>query len=192
MAETGKKRKGSGAVESKREAVAPGRDRNNKKRSEKRSGSNNQKTSVPSRLFRSEKDRVIGGVAGGLGEYFNTDPTLIRLLFVLFAFIHGSGVLLYIILWIILPPKSKAMNASQLSGKTIQDNLNDVKDEVSGFTKKMKIGRRNGGKTLIGVLFLILGVVILFDNLGLRVWFNIGKFWPILLIIFGFYFIYRK
>jgi len=55
------------------------------------------------RLYRSKKNRVIAGVCGGIGEYFNIDPTLVRLLWVLFIFAGGSGLLAYIIAWIIIP-----------------------------------------------------------------------------------------
>ena len=55
------------------------------------------------KLYRSRKQRWIGGVCGGIGNYFDLDPTLIRALFVLFTLIFGSGLLFYIILWIIIP-----------------------------------------------------------------------------------------
>ena len=55
------------------------------------------------RLYRSKRNRIIAGVCGGIGEYFNVDPTFIRLLWVLFTFAYGSGVLAYIIAWIIIP-----------------------------------------------------------------------------------------
>ncbi len=55
------------------------------------------------RLYRSKKNRVMAGVCGGIGEYFNIDPTLIRLLWILFIFAGGSGILAYIIAWIIIP-----------------------------------------------------------------------------------------
>ena len=55
------------------------------------------------RLYRSRKNKVLGGVCGGLGEYFDIDPSLIRLIWLLVVFMGGSGVLIYIILWIVLP-----------------------------------------------------------------------------------------
>ena len=55
------------------------------------------------RLYRSRSNRVLGGVCGGIGEYFGIDPTLIRLAWVLFTFVGGSGILAYIICWIIIP-----------------------------------------------------------------------------------------
>jgi len=61
------------------------------------------------RLYRSGKEKVLGGVCGGIAEYLNVDPTIIRLLWVLFALTFGSGILAYIIAWIIIPrnPKHK-------------------------------------------------------------------------------------
>ena len=55
------------------------------------------------RLYRSTKDRMIGGVCGGSANYFNIDPTLVRLAFVLIAMGAGSGILAYIIAAIIIP-----------------------------------------------------------------------------------------
>lgn len=55
------------------------------------------------RLYRSQVDRIIFGVCGGLGEYFNLDPVIFRVVFVVLALSAGSGVLIYIILAIITP-----------------------------------------------------------------------------------------
>lgn len=55
------------------------------------------------RLYRSESDRWLLGVCGGIAEYFNLDPNLIRILFIIFALAFGGGILLYIILWLIIP-----------------------------------------------------------------------------------------
>ena len=55
------------------------------------------------KLFRSKKDRMLGGVAGGLAEYFSVDPTLVRLLFVFVALWLGGGILVYLIMWIVVP-----------------------------------------------------------------------------------------
>ena len=55
------------------------------------------------RLYRSGENKILGGVCGGLGEYFESDPVLIRLLWVLFSLAYGTGILAYIIAWIIIP-----------------------------------------------------------------------------------------
>ncbi len=58
------------------------------------------------KIFRSEKDRMIAGICGGIGEYFNVDSTLIRILFA-FVLLSGSGFFLYIILWAVIPTESQ-------------------------------------------------------------------------------------
>jgi phage shock protein C len=63
------------------------------------------------RLYRSRDERMISGVCGGIGKYFNVDPTLIRLLFVLFALAGGPGLIAYIILAIIVPEEPAGSEA---------------------------------------------------------------------------------
>ena len=58
------------------------------------------------RLTKSKSNKLIFGVCGGLGEYFGIDPTLIRLAFVLLAFLNGIGIVIYIILAVIMPSES--------------------------------------------------------------------------------------
>jgi phage shock protein C len=55
------------------------------------------------KLYRSKTNRQLAGVCGGLAEYFNLDVTLIRVLFVLLAVLGGSGLVIYIAMWIIVP-----------------------------------------------------------------------------------------
>lgn len=55
------------------------------------------------RLQRSRTEKMIGGVCGGLAEYFNVDPTIVRILWVIISLLGGAGILLYIILWVIMP-----------------------------------------------------------------------------------------
>ncbi len=55
------------------------------------------------RLTRSLNDRMIGGVCGGLGQYLDMDPTIVRLLFVLLALCGGHGVLIYLIMFLVIP-----------------------------------------------------------------------------------------
>ncbi len=69
------------------------------------------------RLYRSKTDRIIGGVCGGLGKYFDVDPTIIRLLWVVIFLMGGSGILIYIIFWIVLPE---------------EDTLKEVKNDKKG------------------------------------------------------------
>jgi phage shock protein C len=55
------------------------------------------------RLVRPTTDRMVAGVAAGLADYMNLDPTIVRLLFVLLALAGGPGILIYIIMWLVMP-----------------------------------------------------------------------------------------
>ena len=58
------------------------------------------------RLYRSTENKMIAGVCGGLAEFFGLDPTLVRLVFVILALLGGHGLLVYLILWIIVPHRA--------------------------------------------------------------------------------------
>ena len=58
------------------------------------------------RIYRSEDDRKIAGVCGGIAEYFDVDSTLIRLAFIFFVLAAGTGILAYIIAAIVMPNES--------------------------------------------------------------------------------------
>jgi len=75
----------------------------------------------PKRLYRSRDDRWLAGICGGIGAYFGLDPTLIRVLFALFALAVGGGILLYILLWIIIPLEPEA------TGEAVHDPEEDEK-----------------------------------------------------------------
>jgi len=57
----------------------------------------------PRRLYRDRRDRMIGGVCGGLGKYFGIDPTVLRILFVLGVLLAGHGILIYLVLLVLVP-----------------------------------------------------------------------------------------
>ena len=64
----------------------------------------------PKRLYRSDKDKMISGVCGGIAEFFALDPTLVRLGYILLSvFTVFSGVLAYFILWVVVPKRKSLM-----------------------------------------------------------------------------------
>jgi len=68
------------------------------------------------RLFRSKKDRMLGGVCAGLGEHLDTDPTVIRLIWAVVTVLSlGTGILVYIIAWIIIPEEENDGDARDVS-----------------------------------------------------------------------------
>lgn len=62
-----------------------------------------EKKDAPKRLYRSKNDKIIGGVCAGIAKYFDVDPTLIRLVAILLVIFGGTGLLAYLIAWIIIP-----------------------------------------------------------------------------------------
>lgn len=89
------------------------------------------------KLFRSEKDKVIAGVCAGLGNYFNVDVNIVRVVF-LAGLIFGLGAFfwIYIILWVVVPTESQVNNDNN---DTIKKNVEEIKGKVSdlfGGSKK--------------------------------------------------------
>lgn len=76
----------------------------------------------PHRLTRSETDRMLLGVCGGLGEYFGIDSTLVRVVFVLLSLFGASGLVLYLVLWLIVP---RATRADATPRETVTDSVGE-------------------------------------------------------------------
>ena len=90
------------------------------------------------RLFRSREERMLFGVCGGIGEYFNVDPTLIRLVFVALIFLGaGGGLLLYLVMAIIVPEKPLGQEAATANASvpaSVQTELDpmSIDDSLAG------------------------------------------------------------
>jgi Putative stress-responsive transcriptional regulator len=66
---------------------------------------------IMKRIYLSETDSKIGGVCGGIGEYFDKDPTIIRLLYILVVlFSFGFGVVAYLVMWLVIPRRPRVGN----------------------------------------------------------------------------------
>jgi phage shock protein PspC (stress-responsive transcriptional regulator) len=99
------------------------------------------------RLYRDPENSVIGGVCGGLGAYFKVDPIIFRLLFVIFFFAGGASILVYVILWIVLPKAETAAQKLEMRGekvnvsnleKKIREEYENVKDTVKENVSKAR------------------------------------------------------
>ena len=80
------------------------------------------------RLYRSRDERMLAGVCGGLAEYLTTDPTLIRLLFVVFALAGGPGIIAYALFWIVVPlePQEDQL-VPTLSDESVEETMEESK-----------------------------------------------------------------
>lgn len=126
------------------------------------------------RIFRSEKDKMIGGVCSGLARYFNIDVVLIRLFWLLLLFMQGSGVLAYLIAWIIIPSEDAIKSDSYTSeGEEFRV------EEENGYSW----GSSGQGNKLAGMILIAVGV---FSLAGMYMpVYHWRKMWPLALIIAG-------
>ena len=128
------------------------------------------------RLYRSTTDKMIGGVSGGLAEYMNIDPVIVRILFVLLVLFGGSGVLVYIILWIVIPEKPTDYGSYFSGGEG-----GSAPDTGSpGPSADPMISRKANSGLIAGILLIAFGLLILADRL--MPMYNIWDFWPLLLV----------
>ncbi len=77
-------------------------------------------TKKPHKMYRDPDNRILGGVCTGLGEYLNIDPVILRVLFVIFAFVGFGGGIVYIALWIILPPAVSVSDKFEMKGYKVK------------------------------------------------------------------------
>ncbi|RMG99277.1 MAG: PspC domain-containing protein [Chloroflexi bacterium] len=130
------------------------------------------------RLRRSETDRMIGGVCGGLANYLNVDPVLVRLAFVGLFFASGVGLTLYIILWIVMPGESQGQHVQVQTEANAQAN-NSIRES--------RIGRFG----TVGIIMILVGIYLLSTQFSALNW--LGElFWPALIIGTGIYFLLRS
>ncbi|MBB2953224.1 MULTISPECIES: PspC domain-containing protein [Sphingobacterium] len=129
------------------------------------------------KLMRDPEDKVISGVCSGLGHYFGIEARWIRLLFVLFVVIFGSGFLVYIILWIVMPIAITRADRMEMRGespniqnfkRSFEEELSGLKENFSGAGNTFNRGVENAG-TAFGEIIKIFAKVI-----GLIVAFSIG------------------
>ncbi len=164
-------------------------------------------------LYRDPNHKFIGGVAAGLANYWNTDVSLIRILLIVLIFIGrlwiGTSVVVYIILWIILPEQNRSLS-EDISDHSSQNTKNDTASFEADYL--VKEGKEKGfdGDNLMndpenrlnpprmgqnkigGIILLIIGLIILI-NQNLDWDFSIlDRFWPIGIILLGVYLLYTS
>jgi phage shock protein C len=139
---------------------------------------------VNRRLYRCQHDRILAGVASGMAERFDLDPTLVRLLWVASVFFGGFGLLAYIVMAIIVPlePAGEGPNGEatgQAAGVA-----------TAGWhataVEHRHVPRDNGRlATIVGIVLILFGALALIDTV-LPDWADHGRFlWPAFILGFG-------
>lgn len=121
------------------------------------------------RLYRSKTNRVLAGVCGGLAEYFDVDPLLVRIIFIILVLSGGLGILFYLISWLIMPSNPAMLDYGK-------------KDSSGGEENKLNQGRSTA--MFFGVILILLGLGFLLHNYGLF-HFKFSLVWPLILIAIG-------
>lgn len=135
------------------------------------------------RIYRSCSDRYIAGVCGGLAKYFDLDPLLVRLVFVILGF-SGISVAFYFLAWLLFPNDPSCQKQS--------DGAAEIKQQAQEFKKEFKkgfdggvehFGQHSNNKTILGAIILLFGLMFLLQIvLQINIW---AILWPFILIILG-------
>jgi len=152
------------------------------------------------RLYRSSTQRILGGVCGGLGEYFNIDPTIVRVVFavVTIATALVIGVVLYLLLWLIVPAEASLGKSTR---ESLRENVDDMASSARQIGNEMQATfrgvsseepRRLEPAALAGLLLIILGALFLLGNLDLLGWIHWSRLWPLIIIVIGILLLVRR
>lgn len=154
------------------------------------------------KLNRSKTDKILLGVCGGLGEYFEIDSVLVRLVFILFSLVGGGGILLYLLLAVIIPKSlaseqeadtvEKIKEFARKAGETVGDFAKEIGHGAKTSAEPIKESKGNRKISFFGIILVIFGFFFLMNELMPAYWMGRRFFWPFLLMFFGFYLIFRK
>ena len=134
------------------------------------------------KFFRSRKHQVVSGVAGGLGAYFNVDPVIFRIAFVLTTILGGAGIIIYIVLWAITPEAKTVTDELQMQGNPV--TLNNIEEQIKkniGISDEQTKG--NVARAL-SFPFKLMAVVVTALGGVFKVLFNIARFGLGLFLLF--------
>jgi phage shock protein C len=142
------------------------------------------------KLYRSQTQKIVGGVCGGIAEYFDLDVTLIRFLWILVAFMAGSGVIAYIIGMIIIPPNPHQLTMKS-EGKAFSSE-GDIEGErvVEGeiVEDRSCFDSTNDKRKILGLI--LIGFGIYFGMNMLWGWRFLRRLWPLVFIAVGIYILF--
>lgn len=145
------------------------------------------------RLKKSRTNRVMDGVLGGIGEYFNIDPVIIRILYVIFTLTTAffGGIILYIIAMVIIPEGDYKSSSTQWSDSSTHSDTSWSEQRSSSTKSEWSSTKssRNGG-VIVGIILIMLGGLFLINNiLDYSLMYYVRKygeyFWGIALIAVG-------
>ena len=142
----------------------------------------------PRRLTRSSRERMWAGVCGGLAEYFDLDPALVRLIWVIATVLSGGlAIPVYIVAWIILP-RDERPPAYGSGSQAIHDWSDELHNEAHRLADDARRVAHNHGHPRhrrTGVVLVVLGLLLLCANAGLFRFIDWNLLWPVIFIGLG-------
>lgn len=141
----------------------------------------------PKKLYRSRTDKMIAGVCGGLGEYFELDPIIFRGIFLVLLMPGGFGLLLYLLLAILVPKKPRAEGELAAEDEEDKDFALEIKDRAEELAREVRgrSGWLKSPRNLLGLLLVVLGFFVLLNQLFPQSWLRWNFLWPVVLIVIG-------
>ncbi len=140
------------------------------------------------KLYRSKTDRIIFGVCGGLGEYFEIDSLVVRILFLLLTVSGGAGIILYLILAVIVPSEEK-VKPKNGNGKKIDEAVEETRERAQEFAEGIKNRKWiMNAKNIIGLIIVLVGLNVLFEQVfrfSPFAFINWGVIWALVIIFIG-------
>lgn len=147
---------------------------------------------MKAKLTRSRGNRMLGGVCAGLGEYLAIDPTFVRLLFVVLALADGIAILIYILLWILVPVEGAlpAEGGAQSGAAEMAQRAGQLGQEAG---EALRRPHPQAGLWLGGAL-IVAGGVLFLRSLGISWlnWLDFDLLWPLVLVVGGLALILRR
>jgi len=142
------------------------------------------------RLTRNPNNSVLGGVASGFADYFDVDPVLVRLVFILLAFLNGLGVLFYVVCWVVMPRREPAPPASPATPPPVAERIVEgLREGGESASQALRTpGDPGRGRIVAGVVLIFIGAVLLlqrFSWLHWPHWARLANLWPLALIAIG-------
>lgn len=140
------------------------------------------------RLYRSPTERVISGVAGGVADYLDADPSIVRVIWALLGIITGGVFLvIYIVMWIVVPfpPEASAMatGVPMAHGEDPAAPGSAASSTWNPRPVRRSPHRSGGGSWLVGLILVGLGLYFLAREY--LTWFDVDRLWPLVLVALG-------
>ena len=156
------------------------------------------------RLRRNTNQAILGGVAAGLGDYIDVDPVMIRLLFVILCLAGGSGLIIYVVCWLIMPrddevdagaaeatsssqepPADRFAEEVREAGERVAESVRGASEKVVDNLRRSRQNDVGKGRLVGGLILMTLGFLFLVNQLFSLHWLRFQYLWPLAIVVVG-------